>query len=298
MKKILALMLALLTALLCAAPAFAETGMANPWKEATEEELIQTLGVRFAVPDGAEGVLFRMLESQSLAEMHFTLDGKDYVARIQPADAFTDISGLYYDPWALTDDCAVLGREGKVMLTPDGSRFVGLCLWYDAAPGLMYSLSVHSSCLADLNIQSAAEAMFLPMQGEVGLPFTQEDLHQALVSCTGYAGTAGSSLKNAAAALKLLSFAVDYRLADSDLAGLRETVLAALNLLDEERKSEFAENLASIHALLVPALTGGDAADDLFDSAGVLDAARALLTEKDAFLHWSVLHSLLTGAVG
>lgn len=297
MKKLVCLMLAAVLSFLMAAPAFAQTGLANPWKETGEEQLIQTLGVRFAVPEGAEGVVYRMLESESLAEMHFSLDGADYVARIQPADEFTDISGLYYEPWALSDDCTVLNREGRLMMTSDGSRFVALCLWYDAAPGLMYSLSAHSACLGRLNIHAAAENMFLPMQGDTegdAPALTAEPLHQALASCTGYAGTAGASLKNAAAALTVLSFATDWQLAESDPAVLRGVVSGAIDLLEPGTLEELSQNLASIHSLLLAAFTGDPSAAGQFEAAGVQETAELLLQEENALVHWSVLFGLLT----
>ena len=89
----------------------------------------------------------------------------EYTARIKSADAFEDISGLYYD-WADELPC-VIGRCDGVCrraITDDGMTDV--CLWYDALPGLMYSVSASGADLNGFDIQAAAEQVYLPMQAE------------------------------------------------------------------------------------------------------------------------------------
>lgn len=141
-------------------------GMPNPMVEVTKEELEKQLGFSFGVPEGATDVCYYIIAGE-LGEMLFTLDGLEYTARIKPADAYEDISGLYFN-WDVTDDCKIGGREGKSM------RYIGgeteltedLCLWYDAAPGLMYSLATHSSDLSGFDITAIAAKVFVPVQGE------------------------------------------------------------------------------------------------------------------------------------
>ena len=61
------------------------TGIANPWVETDADGLMQTLGLQFDVPEGAEDVGYRMNESEKLAEMRFTLYDMPFTARIKPA---------------------------------------------------------------------------------------------------------------------------------------------------------------------------------------------------------------------
>ena len=168
MKKTIILILAAALVLALCAAAGGETteGMPNPWREVTAEELEQSLGVAFGIPEGAENISYAMIEGEGLAEMRFTWYEMDYTARIKPAAAFEDISGLYYDTWDYEDDCTVGYCEGRVMRAHDDEGMVDLCLWYDVAPGLMYSVSAGGRDLDGFDILAAADALFVPMQGD------------------------------------------------------------------------------------------------------------------------------------
>lgn len=158
MKRLAAL--ALILALLCPA-ALAAVGMANPWTETTAEALMQALGVQFGVPEGAEDIVYRMLEPENLAEMRFSWRGTEYVARIKPAAEFEDISGFCYS-WNVEEVSAIGWCEGRILGT-DGAT---VCLWYDAAPGLMYSVSAAAPADAEVDILTVAQMVYLPAQGE------------------------------------------------------------------------------------------------------------------------------------
>ena len=170
MKRIIAALaaVAVAVALFAVAVAEAPVGLANPWTEVTAEELVENPGVEFGIPEGAENISYSLLESEGLAEMRFTWYDMDYVARIKPAAEFEDISGLYYDAWDLEDDCSVGGCEGRVMRTHDEGLTVDLCLWYDVVPGLMYYISASGEDLDGFDIQAAADALYVPAQGDAG----------------------------------------------------------------------------------------------------------------------------------
>ena len=152
-------------AALCLCAGAAGLAAANPWVETTPDGLMQALGVEFGVPDGADVTALRMLSEQELAEMRFRWYDMDYVARIQPADAFTDISGLYVD-WALQDDCPIQRCDGRVMRGSTDGKTVDLCLWYDARAGLMYAVSAAGDDLDGFDITAAAEAIYIPATAE------------------------------------------------------------------------------------------------------------------------------------
>ena len=163
MKK----MFAILLALLMLGGAMAEVGMANPWVETDAEGVMQAVGVSFGVPEGAENVVYRVLESESLAEMEFTWYGMDYTARIKPAGAFEDISGMYYE-WEQDMDVTVGNCEGVEYRAEDEGMTFDVCLWYDVVPGLMYSVSTSGEDLDGFDIIAAAEQVYIPAQSDVG----------------------------------------------------------------------------------------------------------------------------------
>jgi len=145
-------------------------GLANPWTDMTKDELEQASGVAFGLPEGAENVVYRWLESETLAEMQFTLDGDEYCARIKPAaleaGQLENISGMYY-AWENEESVAIGSCEGTIGQYMTGSaEWVELCQWYDAAPGLMYSLSVYSTDLDGLDLAAIAQTVYVPMQGD------------------------------------------------------------------------------------------------------------------------------------
>ena len=113
-----------------------EVGMANPWRDSTEEEAKELIPRMFAVPDGAEVISWMVLDdpteangkSDPLVDLQFTMDGRIFDARAQiTGDDYLDLSGLYYD-WTVEDDVTLakwgFGGE-KALLFPTFSAFQG-----------------------------------------------------------------------------------------------------------------------------------------------------------------------------
>ena len=144
--------------------------IANPWEDMTAEGLMAEAGLAFGVPEGAEDIIYRYLRSEGLAEMQFTWENGEYCARIQPASLqegeLMNISGIYYS-WEHEEPVYVGYCKGTIGVAQTGSEdWVELCLWYDAAPGLMYSLSVCATDVDGLDLTALAEQVYLPMQGD------------------------------------------------------------------------------------------------------------------------------------
>ena len=82
------------------APSEEAVGIANPWTEMTEDELLEASGMTFGVPEDAKDVVYRWLEDESLAEMQFMLGEDEYCARIMPDDLeegqLDNISDMYF----------------------------------------------------------------------------------------------------------------------------------------------------------------------------------------------------------
>ena len=141
-------------------------GIPNPMVEVTSEEFSQKLGFHLGVPEGAKNVQYYIIGSE-LGEMMFMLDGMEYTARIKAADEYEDISGMYFDR-TTTDDCNIKGRPGKVMryISKEENSMDDVCLWYDEAPGIMYSLATYDTDLFGFDITAIADRVFVPMQSD------------------------------------------------------------------------------------------------------------------------------------
>lgn len=149
---------------------YAPVGMANPWTDMTAEALEQASGVTLGLPEGAENVVYRWMAAEGLAEMQFTLGADEYCARVKPAaleaGQLEDISGMYF-AWENVEETTIGGCHGTIGQAQTGSEeFVELCLWYDLAPGLMYSLSVTTTDVDGLDLAAVAEQVYVPMQGD------------------------------------------------------------------------------------------------------------------------------------
>ena len=150
--------------------AYDDVSIANPWVTLSEEALFEASGVRFGVPEGAEDVTYQWLESDGLAEMQFMMFNEEFCARAQPAELeegqLMEISGIYMG-WDYEDEITVGGCYGTIGLAQTGSEdYVELCQWYDAAQGMMYSLSVYSRDPDGLDLVAVAEMVYAPMQGD------------------------------------------------------------------------------------------------------------------------------------
>ena len=157
MKKTLCILLTLALCLLGAA--VAET-IANPWIESTSADIAEAIGATFGVPEGAEVVAYGLMPEDGLAEMDFTLDGMEYVARIQPAEAFTDISGLFYE-WEAETPFPLADMEGLERRAADGEETIDSALWFDETMGLMYALSTSGPDLDGFDITPIAAAIYV-----------------------------------------------------------------------------------------------------------------------------------------
>lgn len=288
MKKLLAI---ILVAVMLVCPAFAE-GTISEFTPSSEEEILQTLGLRFGQTDEMSEISYQTVGT--LAQMRFTLDDVSYTARIQPTNEFQDISEFSFSAWAIADECMIGWCEAQAMMTQQDGEIFALCLWYDAAPGLMYSVSARAEDLKGLDIQKAAESVFAPLQDDADA-VTSEDILPVLIDCTGYEGTAGSSLKEAGAACRLMMFADDQRLADADEMILSEAAAGALAGLTEEQKAELSGNMESINNLLTAAFDDYESRRDLFDAAGVAEEMD-LLVAAGRTDHYTALYEALMAA--
>lgn len=138
----------------------------SPLRETDPDGLMEQLGLRFGTVDNAENVMYFVV-ADTLGEMDFTVDGIDLCARVQPATEFTDISGMYYD-FETEEDIAVGSCSGKRLYHEGENESAEIILWFDTAPGIMYSLSGQGEDLSGIDFTAIAEQVYSPMQGNAG----------------------------------------------------------------------------------------------------------------------------------
>ncbi|MDO4488908.1 MAG: hypothetical protein Q4B67_07485 [Eubacteriales bacterium] len=143
-------------------------GMANPMVETDANGLMETLGLSFNVPEGAEDVSYFILNDK-IAEVQFRIPEQEMhvTARTMSANEFEDISGMYYN-WTDESDGKVFYNDAKIKHYHDDKKDIQVCLWYDVAPGLMYSVVAEQPDADGFDIQGLAESLCPSVQGNVG----------------------------------------------------------------------------------------------------------------------------------
>ena len=152
----------------------AEVGMANPWTDSDQQGVLQAMGFDMTSPEGATDVKYSYSESLGIAQMTYELDNASWTYRMQSASELSDISGMEYE-WTDVQDGQVAGLEAKYYAYSDATEdteyidnvfAVQVVDWYDAAPGVLYSLSVSGTDINGLDIQVFAEQLYTPLQGD------------------------------------------------------------------------------------------------------------------------------------
>lgn len=142
--------------------------IANPWVDSDKEGVITATNVELDVPEDAENVEYSYLTTENLGQVTFSRGNENWIYRAMMSDTFEDISGMYYT-WDNEEEVEVSGRQAVLYDYNSDQEVVWMINWYDAVPGIMYSLSVtatDSEDLDGLDMQGMAESLFVPMQDE------------------------------------------------------------------------------------------------------------------------------------
>lgn len=234
----------------------------NPMHESSQEAILQELGLSFQIPAGAENVAFWTIGSDPvLAQMNFTFDGDEYVYRISTDSGNKDISGMYYE-WEQTEETSVGGLAGEAKWI-DWNQ--GVISWYDAAPGIQYSLSQDTNATFN-SLEIMANALFIPVQGNAD---GQEENFQEIMN--GYLrdfqenyhpGTAGSSLTGYAYAARFMDLFTEDNV-DGDTVGKAAKSFA--DTLSSEEQSTLHEQFSGLKNAAEYLLNEENARDLLMD---------------------------------
>ncbi len=228
MKKILAILLSLALALtLCAcgtggnaapteSPAAETAGeeIPNPITVVTAQELLDRTGISFTVPDGAENIVYSVIDqgdgSTPLAQMSFRFGGADCACRAKsagiPDGALEDISGYYYD-WTSTDSATVGTNTAELHWIEGQQGWIG---WYDTVPGILYCVSMSVNATRDMLV-ALAESSCPSLQGDADGDINADSVAalQAIFAdlAQGYQpGSSGCSLRAARYAAMILDW--------------------------------------------------------------------------------------------
>lgn len=243
--------------------------LADTVRIVTEQTVQRELGVSFRLPEGAEEPRYAIVTDgdSRLAELRFTLEGAECVCRIMPAPTpegeLPDISGIY-DDWERCAEVSVGYNTARLCWIEGGQ---GVIRWYDYAPGLLYSVSV-SQGAGKARLTELAEALYVPLQREVdeaALVSADPELTNLLgdISQNYHDGTAGSSLKAAVYAGKLLDWFAEKQ---PERSAVEAAVIDLLSTLEKPALEAFPGQLRSVHEAARELC--GPQGGDLLDACG------------------------------
>lgn len=160
----------------------------NPWRTVTGTEAASLCPGSLRVPEGAEKAQWSVMEVEgeaALIQLDFDLNGNSYAAREQVTnDRAANISGLHYT-WTIQSEMVMQNWEESAKV---GTyyRYIGkderadLCVWYDRAKGVSYSLSVTAKDLDGFDLQTIAETLYAPTASAAHMTLSFEDQRHIL----------------------------------------------------------------------------------------------------------------------
>ena len=139
--------------------------MSNPMTETDEKGMQEKTGITLKAPEGAEKIQYFVIDTgdeKPIAELRFTIGGKDYTYRAQlnGATKAEDNSGMAYT-WKETKPVKVSYCEGTFETCDEAT----VIYWADVVPGINYSLSTNSAA-SEQDMTKMAETIFVPAQGD------------------------------------------------------------------------------------------------------------------------------------
>ena len=136
----------------------------------TAGEILDTLGYNLDVaPEGAKELVYRKLMQDDwvVGETRFVLDGKSYVYRVATTyvveEDFADISGV--EKTFAAESVAEIGWCSAKLFFDENAE--GKILWFDPAPGLLYSLYMENGA-SEATLIDMAVLLYDPAQNDAG----------------------------------------------------------------------------------------------------------------------------------
>ena len=145
--------------------------------------------------------------------------------------------------------------------------------------------------------ETAAAAASTAAAAESDTAMKDSVLSEALVECTGWGQSAGSSLRAAAASVMLLQWANEVDAANVDSEILANTVKAEVSRLSDDQQENLKENWSSISFDASMILDSYDEIAPVLEDAGCAEAAKNLSGSKNTLANWEAAEHALNAVL-
>lgn len=146
---------------------------------------------------------------------------------------------------------------------------------------------------------TAAETMEngVPKRDTADTALKESVLSEALVECTGWGQSAGSSLRAASAAVRLLQWANEADAANADSELLADTVKKEVKRLSDSQQETLKANWSSISFDAGMILDSFDEISPVLEDSGCADAAKEISSDKNSAANWEAVEHALDAAL-
>ena len=201
---------------------------------------------------------------------------------------------------ASAPDLSDSGTTGATGAAPDlsDSGATGATSAAPALPGLppVPSASAPSESEGERTAKAALKDGVPERKGkDTGLK--ESLLSEALVKCTGWGQSTGSSLHAAAAATQILDWSNQAGAGKADKAALFKTVETEYKRLSDEQQKNLQNNWSFISYDVETMLDSFTDIEGVLSDAGCLETAKAAVADENVLENWKAAHDALEAAV-
>ena len=201
---------------------------------------------------------------------------------------------------ASAPDLSDSGTTGATGAAPDlsDSGATGATSAAPALPGLppVPSASTPSESEGERTAKAALKDGVPERKGkDTGLK--ESLLSEALVKCTGWGQSTGSSLHAAAAATQILDWSNQAGAGKADKAALFKTVETEYKRLSDEQQKNLQNNWSFISYDVETMLDSFTDIEGVLSDAGCLETAKAAVADENVLENWKAAHDALEAAV-
>jgi len=144
---------------------------------------------------------------------------------------------------------------------------------------------------------SAALKDGIPERSDEDTGLKESVLSAALVECTGWGQSTGSSLHAASAATQLLTWSNQAGAGNVDDTVLSDTIQTEYDRLTEEQRENLKNNWSFISYDVETMLDSFSDMEGTLSDAGCLEAAREAVADKNVLDNWKAVHDVLEDAM-
>lgn len=144
---------------------------------------------------------------------------------------------------------------------------------------------------------SAALKDGIPERSDEDTGLKESVLSAALVECTGWGQSTGSSLHAASAATQLLTWSNQAGAGNVDDTVLSDTIQTEYDRLTEEQRENLKNNWSFISYDVETMLDSFSDMEGTLSDAGCLEAAREAVADKNVLDNWKAVHDALEDAM-